>query len=134
MPCPLDISAYVEAVVRGATPHAAGGYSDVFPVKHRTLGLVAVKRPRFTESDKSVKVTPVFGESLLADRQHVQEEMMLQECVLLARLDHPNVLLCIGFCIQFETLCLVSPWAENGTMSSYLKREPNADRHTLVRG
>ncbi|KZV79017.1 kinase-like protein [Exidia glandulosa HHB12029] len=82
---------------------------------HLKLGKVAVKRPRFTSKTKAAK-----------------EERLMKECSLLAELDHGNILRCIGYCAYNDARCLVTPWAENGTMSLYLGTEAAADRQRLL--
>ncbi|EJD34298.1 kinase-like protein [Auricularia subglabra TFB-10046 SS5] len=47
-------------------------------------------------------------------------------------MEHPHVIRC--FCsVHVEGCeCIVTPWAENGTLGAYLKKHPEADRLKLV--
>jgi serine/threonine protein kinase len=55
--------------------------------------------------------------------------------VIWRQLFHPNLLPFYGvyrWVDQPKSLCLVSPFMENGTIMRYLERHPNADRINLV--
>ncbi|KAJ3565272.1 hypothetical protein NP233_g7743 [Leucocoprinus birnbaumii] len=48
------------------------------------------------------------------------------------KLDHPNVVPLYGIFYEESDIYSVSPWMENGTISTYLKNNPDADRLTLI--
>jgi hypothetical protein len=45
---------------------------------------------------------------------------------------HVNILELLGVAIFRDQLAMVSPWMENGTLSSYVSRNPGANRWELV--
>ena len=47
-------------------------------------------------------------------------------------MDHANVLPLVGFVMENGVPGLVSEWMENGTVSSFLKSNPNVDRFVMV--
>ncbi|KAF9441650.1 kinase-like protein, partial [Macrolepiota fuliginosa MF-IS2] len=57
-----------------------------------------------------------------------------RELVLWAHLSHPNILPFSGVYSsdQPKTLCLLSPWMENGTLPDYLRRNRLEDLRTLL--
>jgi len=48
------------------------------------------------------------------------------------QLEHINILPFYGISAAVADFCLVSPWYENGTITDYLKKKPNASRLALV--
>lgn len=50
------------------------------------------------------------------------------------RLEHPNVLPFYGICVELfkPQLALISPWMENGSLTSYLRRNPEVARNGIV--
>ncbi|KAJ7816916.1 kinase-like domain-containing protein [Mycena olivaceomarginata] len=93
-------------------PVAAGSFGDIWKTQfHRETVCVKVMRV-YEEGDI---------EALLKGFHH--------EALIWRQLAHPNVL---PFLAR-PRLCLVSPWMENGNVSSYLKRDPaGCNRLTLV--
>lgn len=51
-----------------------------------------------------------------------------------AQVKHPHVIGLLGFCTDMGPVpCFVSLWLENGTATSFIARNPDADRVKLVR-
>jgi len=48
------------------------------------------------------------------------------------QLEHINILPFYGISAAVADFCLVYPWYENGTITEYLKKKPNASRLDLV--
>ncbi|KAF8597036.1 kinase-like protein, partial [Ceratobasidium sp. AG-I] len=48
-----------------------------------------------------------------------------------SKLKHPNVLELLGIALFKDHLAMLSPWMENGTLTSYLSANPEADTWTL---
>ncbi|KAJ6600554.1 kinase-like domain-containing protein, partial [Mycena vulgaris] len=100
-------------------PIAAGTFGDIW-------------KTQFHKETVCVKVMRVYEEgdieALLKGFHH--------EALIWRQLAHPNVLPFFGVYFPQEArsrLCLVSPWMENGNISSYLKRNPaGCNRFTLV--
>ncbi|KAJ7885887.1 kinase-like domain-containing protein [Mycena olivaceomarginata] len=100
-------------------PVAAGSFGDIWKTQfHQEIVCVKVMRV-YEEGDI---------EALLKGFHH--------EALIWRQLAHPNVLPFFGVYFPQEAgsrLCLVSPWMENGNVSSYLKRDPaGCNRLTLV--
>ncbi|KAJ6455891.1 kinase-like domain-containing protein [Mycena sanguinolenta] len=100
-------------------PVAAGTFGDIWKTQfHKEIVCVKVMRV-YEESDI---------EALLKEFHH--------EALIWRQLAHSNVLPFFGVYFTQEErprLCLVSPWMENGNISSYLKRHPaGCNRLTLV--
>lgn len=51
---------------------------------------------------------------------------------MLKRLRHPNILPFIGSVILGSDIFLVSPWMDNGNMTGYLRKDPDANCLKLV--
>lgn len=54
--------------------------------------------------------------------------------VMWKRLRHPNVVSFLGFGSDSPPFSLVYPWIPNGSLSEYLRKHPEADKLSLVRG
>ena len=48
-------------------------------------------------------------------------------------LNHPNILPFCGVDMELDDLALVYDWCEDGNITQYLEKNPNADRPSLVR-
>ncbi|QRV92728.1 Tyrosine kinase domain protein [Ceratobasidium sp. AG-Ba] len=48
-----------------------------------------------------------------------------------SKLHHPNIQELVGIAIFKEQLSIVAPWQENGTLTSYIKKHPDAERFQL---
>jgi len=62
-------------------------------------------------------------------------QCLVEESRVWIRLDHPNILPYLGYCLCEDIgpwPSLVSPYLCNGTVMDYLERRPDADRMALV--
>ncbi|KAG6907572.1 hypothetical protein DXG01_008409 [Tephrocybe rancida] len=75
-----------------------------------------------------LKVVRVHETSLV---QHMTKTYA-REAILWGQLSHPNVLPFYGLYEYQSRVAFVAPWAENGNLSIYLKRNPSANRILLV--
>jgi len=50
------------------------------------------------------------------------------------RLQHPNVVNFLGFGSESPPFSLVYPWMSNGSLSEYVRENPDADKLGLVGG
>ncbi|KAG6879620.1 hypothetical protein C0992_000455 [Termitomyces sp. T32_za158] len=105
--CPLPTTA--------DTPVALGGFADVYKVK--------INPPNH---DICVKVIRVM--SSLSSRM---VKVYAREVIYWGQLSHPNILPFYGLLRLGSRLCLVSPWANNGNLTDYLKNNPQASRVLL---
>ncbi|KAJ7829109.1 kinase-like domain-containing protein [Mycena leptocephala] len=94
---------------------AAGGFGDIWKGLVRGQS-VCVKVMRIFREDDVRAVLKEFGREALIWRQ----------------LCHPNLLPFFGLYYLDNRLCLVSPWMENGNVSEFLRREPNASCLSLM--
>ncbi|KAI5119139.1 hypothetical protein M0805_005218 [Coniferiporia weirii] len=118
----LDLTGRV--VLVSAVAKAHGGYCDIFignfsPIYpgHAWKVKVAIKRLRILLYDDRMFT------KLLAKEMHVW-----------SKLDHPNVLPFIGYIIENGYPSLVSEWIENGTVTTYLKENPETDIGVIILG
>ncbi|EJD51720.1 kinase-like protein [Auricularia subglabra TFB-10046 SS5] len=109
---PLDMEATSSHAQR---PSARGGFSDIFRLVSPTYGVLAVKRLRLDETKR---------EDL--------EKLVAKEAHVLSLINHPHILPFLGITYMDGSLCLVTPWAENGSMGGYLRGNPEADRFQLL--
>ncbi|KAF7299977.1 Kinase-like protein [Mycena kentingensis (nom. inval.)] len=99
-------------------PMFGGGFGDIYRASYGGRR-VALKHVRaFLRGDEMRRI-----------RQQFYREALVWQC-----LQHPNILPFIG--IDRETfpnsLCLVSPWMENGTVLRYLKEHPKTNVDPLL--
>ncbi|KAG9088029.1 hypothetical protein FS749_002482 [Ceratobasidium sp. UAMH 11750] len=95
-------------------PVANGGLGDIYYAKLRNGSQVAIKTMRLqidptSEGTKHLK--------------HAARELHTW-----AKCEHPNVLKLLGLAVFRDQIGMVSPWMGNGSLPSYLSREPNTDR------
>lgn len=106
----LDLEAYRRA------PIARGGFSDVFKFYSPKHGcFLAIKRLRFNQTEQ-------------ADL----EALVAKEAAVLTMIEHPHILRFLGISYMNGAVCIVSPWAENGSLRQYLARNPKADHLGLL--
>ncbi|KAJ7619423.1 kinase-like domain-containing protein [Roridomyces roridus] len=101
--------------VSGRDPHPlfAGGYGDIYRAEYRT-GTVALKHMRH------------FMQT--SDLRDIRLKLC-REALVWKDLRHPNILKFIGIDRDSfpDSLCLVSPWMEHGTVLNYLKDHGRAN-------
>ncbi|KAG6814687.1 hypothetical protein H0H93_012588, partial [Arthromyces matolae] len=102
----------------GSFPVARGGFAEIF-------------KGKFEGQLICIKAISVYQNS---DLEHVFKQFG-KEALLWGQLVHPNILPIFGFFRLADSgrPCLVSPWMENGTVTTYLNNNPNAPRVLLAR-
>ncbi|KAG8689636.1 hypothetical protein FRC08_010840 [Ceratobasidium sp. 394] len=95
-------------------PIASGGLGDIYYAKLRDGTQVAIKTVRLqigstSEGTKHLK--------------HAARELHTW-----TKCEHPNVLKLLGLAVFRDQIGMVAPWMGNGSLPSYLSREPNTDR------
>lgn len=95
--------------------NTSGGYGDIYKAPHPQWGFLALKRPRGT------------GEPGSPSYRH-----LLKEAALWKAARHPNVLQFLGAWEANNTVYLVSPFLDNGTVVQYFVDHPNADRTKFI--
>lgn len=92
-----------------------GGCGDVYKARFLDGTLVAVKIPI------------VYGELAIDDMSAFLKKSA-NELYAWQRCHHPNVLKLLGVAELHGKIGMVSPWATNGNLQEYVRREPSADR------
>ncbi|KAG6818581.1 hypothetical protein H0H93_003796 [Arthromyces matolae] len=94
-----------------------GGFADIYQGKFEGQ-LVCIKAIRLYQTSQIEHVLKQFA----------------KEAILWGQLSHPNILPIFGlFRLTHTTrVCLVSQWMENGDITTYLKRKPDAHRLQLT--
>ncbi|KAG8948951.1 hypothetical protein FRC04_009152 [Tulasnella sp. 424] len=111
-PSPIDF----ESLVLDRHPfNTSGGFCDVYKAEHPQWGFLALKRPKG------------MGDPGSANYRH-----LLQEAALWKAARHPNVLRFFGAWEANNTVYLVSPFLDNGTVMQYLAAHPDADRTKFI--
>ncbi|KAG2343704.1 kinase-like protein [Suillus weaverae] len=107
----------------GDYPIARGGFGEVWKCTlHIDPSSVKV----------AVKALQVYTDDQLGAAKTKKNKRIKRELRICANLKHPNILPIYGYTYGFGPfLAIVSPWAENGNLTDYLKREGAA--LTLVR-
>ncbi|KAF7369462.1 Pleiotropic drug resistance ABC transporter protein [Mycena venus] len=107
-------AATLSSVLAGFTkqeeyPTFGGGYGDIFRA-HYDNKLVALKSMRYSLRD--------------SDLPRIRLKFC-REAVVLGRLQHPHIMLFLGIdrgsFFPSDSLCMVSPWMEHGTVTKYLQ-------------
>ncbi|KAG8987792.1 hypothetical protein FRB90_003144, partial [Tulasnella sp. 427] len=92
-------------------------FGDVFRGRHQKYGLLALKRLRIGLEDDNTEGVRRFS----------------REGETWQNLEHPNVLPFLGADSVGDSIYLISPFAEHGTIIDYLKRYPLSDRTKFLR-
>ncbi|KAF5391629.1 hypothetical protein D9757_002538 [Collybiopsis confluens] len=104
----------------GSNPIAAGGFSDVWQglLGEQSVGLKVLRLIAEPDEDKRVKTRKQF----------------CNEALLWRQLKHPNILTLLGVNIDlfYPSFCLISPWMVNRDIVTYLKRNPEHNRHNAL--
>ncbi|KAF8594877.1 kinase-like protein [Ceratobasidium sp. AG-I] len=115
--CP-DITSSLDLKRCSNAPIAGGGFGDVFTGWTTGETKVAIKCPRlFVQSTKE---------------DYGMLKSMAHEMYAWSKCRHPNVIEPAGLAQFRGQMCLVSPWMENGTLSTYLVSKPDADRCAIT--
>ncbi|KAF8596617.1 kinase-like protein [Ceratobasidium sp. AG-I] len=100
----------------GDTRLGTGGFGDVYRGCLASGTYVAIRCAGINK--------PGVGEGRLAKRLARE---LYNEC----KCEHENIIHPIGFIRDQELIALVLPWMENGTLSEYIKCNPDANRYQL---
>ncbi|KAF5362283.1 hypothetical protein D9756_002380 [Leucocoprinus leucothites] len=101
-----------------SAPAACGGFCDIF-------------KARYNKEDVCLKVVRLYQNS---DATKVLR-VCTREAVLWGQLRHPNIVPFYGvyYLSDFHRrICLVSPWMDDGNISTYLQENPQAPRKPLI--
>lgn len=132
---------HVLVVVLAPDPPKRTACSDVFQAMQdaagsgKAGGRVAVKRWRYGDiSDKELdeRVSDAFV-ALLPALMLLQNRRVQSTVAGLLALRHPNLLHYLGLFVLEDTMCIVSPWAAEGTVMDYIERTPAVNRRNIVR-
>lgn len=125
-------------VLESTPPNIEGGFGDVYRAQHPEWGVFALKKPRgLGDPDSSgYKVCNSFGVEVSLELETILInpifQHLLHEAAMWKNARHPNVLLFIGVWEANNTIYLVSPWLDGGTVMAYLNTHSDADRTKFV--
>lgn len=115
-------------------PMSNGGFGDVYRGKLIDGSQVAIKTMRIyintNEAQKPLKVSSFVV--LPCDTHMTQIKNAARELYTWSRCQHPNVHRLLGLVVFRDQIGMVSNWAEEGNLPSYLRRHPDADRYQMV--
>ncbi|KZV97114.1 kinase-like protein [Exidia glandulosa HHB12029] len=114
----LDLT---EQLLVDQEPSAATSVTDVYRAHSRAdpSHFFAVKRLRFQDNR---------SKELASERRHT----IAKDIESLSRVQHDNLLPFSGVCRIKEDLCIVTPWAEGGTLAKWLPQHVDANRVQIV--
>ncbi|KAE9404369.1 kinase-like protein [Gymnopus androsaceus JB14] len=97
-----------------------GGFADIY---RGTMGKRSV----------CLKVLRLHMEQHEKTRDKIRKEFC-KEALIWRQLKHPNILPLLGVNAELfsPSFCLISPWMENKDIITYLKNNPNHNRHTVL--
>ncbi|KIO22282.1 hypothetical protein M407DRAFT_79388 [Tulasnella calospora MUT 4182] len=90
-----------------------GHFGDVFEGTHKTIGRIALKRPRISATG-------------------CDDSRFEREATTWQRLRHTHILEFIGTLKRDGHIYIVSPFIDNGTLVEYVKRKPKANKVRLI--
>jgi len=118
-----DLTPYIKN--KGPFTIGCGAFTDIFKGEYHTPGskvqVVVIKIFRGVHTDKKVLDT--------------MNRYLRRESHVWNRLRHRNILQYLGFCDNKEispSVALIAPFCEEGTIATYLEKNPDADRSRLV--
>lgn len=114
--CP-DLTDQLDLDKCSEIPYLGGSFGDIWHGKLQDGGTVAVKCLRWYSH------TPHGDEKLLKHAAH--------ELYAWSKAKHENILELLGVAHFRGRIAMISPWMENGSLSSYLMGHPDADRCNL---
>ncbi|KAL0959682.1 hypothetical protein HGRIS_011380 [Hohenbuehelia grisea] len=131
-------SLLIDGVTLLETESVSGGaFADIYRATYNGQQ-IALKRLRVWERSDRLRihrVTPLTTNLLVTGIDARTLQMICQEALLWRRLQHPYVLPFIGVdpSIYSPSICLASPWMENGTILSYMTENGvlHLERHLL---
>ncbi|KAF9650321.1 kinase-like protein [Thelephora ganbajun] len=97
----------------------------------RNSRVAEIWKGRYRDAVVALKVLRVSQ-----DDPHMQrtKSLFCKEVVLMKQVNHDNILPFYGVSTTVSEFCLVFPWYENGNITDYIKREPNANQLGLLSG
>ncbi|KAG8759338.1 hypothetical protein FRC12_009774 [Ceratobasidium sp. 428] len=112
-----NVTALLDLSTSSEWPISTGGFGDVYKVRLHDSTEVAVKTTRLyvdltSEGEKHLK--------------HAARELYTW-----SKCSHPNVLKLIGLAVFRGRIGMVSLWMENGSLPTYLSRNPQANRYKI---
>lgn len=128
---------HVKGVVKiGRDPVGSGGFADVWKgIVNGTV--VALKVPRLHCDGVDLKTLEAVSKGSHYIRSyliHSSEQQTWKEGIIWSRLSHENILPLLGFYgTGNDPISMVSPWMDNGNLTTYLKKNESANRQELVR-
>ncbi|KAG6914547.1 hypothetical protein DXG01_016677 [Tephrocybe rancida] len=105
-------------LVESPGPVNSGSFSDIYKVSVRGTFLC-------------LKMTRANRE-LVAEMAKGLHQRFRQEGIIWSRLAHPNILPFYGLCVFNSRISLVAPWAENGNIRDFLKRQILDDPNRIL--
>lgn len=126
---------HVKGVMKiGRDPVGSGGFADVW--KGMANGtVVALKVPRLhcdSVDVKEVEAVSKFSIYLCSYLTHTSQQTC-KEGFIWNRLSHENILPLLGFYSSGnDPIIMVSPWMDNGNLTTYLRHNESANRQELV--
>lgn len=127
---------HVKGVTKiGRDPVGSGGFADVW--KGMVNGkVVALKVPRLHCEGVDLKIVEAVSKGSHYIRSyliHSSEQQTWKEGFIWSRLSHENILPLLGFySTGNDPIIMVSPWMDNGNLTTYLKHNQSANRQELV--
>ncbi|KDN47928.1 hypothetical protein RSAG8_03348, partial [Rhizoctonia solani AG-8 WAC10335] len=110
-----DITDQVDLQRMSCQPFASGGFGSVYRSQLRDGSLVAIKRLVIRNWDDS--------ECIGKCRKHAAHELYTW-----SKCNHPGVLEVLGFALSEGSILLISPWMQNGSLTTHLMSYSTCDR------
>ncbi|KDN41373.1 hypothetical protein RSAG8_07488, partial [Rhizoctonia solani AG-8 WAC10335] len=107
--CP-DLTHLIDTAQCSAVPVSEGGYGDIWKGVLIGLGHVAMKSLRVNN-----------GRGKLNKR-------LAQELYAWSKADHENVLKLLGLAYYKDSIVMISPWMQYGSINAYLEQHPDTNR------
>lgn len=126
---------HMKGVVKiGRDPVGSGGFADVW--KGIVNGVVvALKVPRLHCEGVDSKIVEAASKLFLYICSCLirTSQQTCKEGFIWNRLSHENIIPLLGFySADNEPIIMVSPWMDNGNLTTYLRNNENANRQELV--
>ncbi|CAE7192857.1 unnamed protein product [Rhizoctonia solani] len=112
--CP-DLTHLIDIKQCSAVPVSEGGYGDIWK------GMLVGQRP---VAMKSLRVNNGRGKL----NKTFQQKRLAQELYAWSKADHENVLKLLGLAYYKDSIVMVSPWMQYGSINAYLEQHPETNR------
>ncbi|KAJ7805838.1 hypothetical protein B0H14DRAFT_2610991 [Mycena olivaceomarginata] len=102
-------------------------FVGISSAKGQALSGVDIWKGTFSEKPVCLKVLRFFATE--TDREKLKKEFF-HEALIWRQLRHPNILPFLGISDELfaPSLCMISPWMENGSLIRFLENNPLHDR------